>query len=160
MRFQRLWKVHCRNHKPLTLNSILRQLTRVSNFATYRQLSQIRFNLIFTYTNGPTKWHLSFMIVDQNFLSPPFVLHNRQTGVYWQSKPKDCVIFNIRYQFSYSERLVPPKLHNVEDRPLSAIRDYFLSILASTFHIYNTSTRNLSTHHLVLTRTQLILSTN
>jgi hypothetical protein len=55
--------------------------------------------------------------------------------------------------------LAPRSTPKLKERPLSAVRDCLFTIFAATFNIGDrSSTRNLSTRHVVETRTHLLLS--
>ena len=87
------------------------------------------------------------------FLWNPKV-HHRITSARHLSLPRDflCDYFVTRYVFTVRscQHLAQPP--NLEDHPLSAVRDCLLNIFAATLHIGGRSSiRNARTRHAVVT---------
>jgi len=65
-------------------------------------------------------------------------------------------MFSNKVRFYGEEMLAPRPTPNIEDHPLSAVRDYLFDIFATTLHIgRRSSTRNLRSRRAVLTGTHL-----
>jgi hypothetical protein len=68
-------------------------------------------------------------------------------------------MFRNRIRFYGEELLAPRPTPNLEDHPLSVVRDCLFHIFVATLHIGGrSSTRNLRTHLVVAARTHLFLS--